>query len=190
MPGVLLYSDGDGVTLTWSPSDVLPTEIADQNDYQVTVEVYAYVSNVWSLFEELDTVDNIGTAVVPKLKLGPNGTDPIVPIAFRIKAADSKNLKEYIRSIVQADQVGIWSPVAYKLANPDYIAGVLCAQFVQNQPISGADLLQNTISCPCRVDQARLGNSMFLEQHSRAALLMRKFLYPNAATCFLSTTTG
>ena len=190
MPGLLLYSDGDRVTLTWTPSDVLSTEIASQNDYPVLVEVYAYISNSWSLFERLDMVENTGTAVIPRLRSGPNGTDPIVPIAFRITAADSSSLKDYVRPVIQAGQVGLWSPVAYKLANPDFVAADVCKEFVQNQPLSGAELLQKAIPCPCRTDQARIGNSMFLEQRSNTAVLMRRFLRPDAATCFLSTTIG
>ncbi len=189
MPGVLLYSDGDRVTLTWTPSDVLTTEIAAPNDYQVTVEVYAYISNAWTLFEELDTVVNTGTTIIQILEPGPDGRDPIVPIAFHIKAADSVNLEDYIRPVVQAGQVGIWSPIAYKIANPNYLAADLCEQFLQNQEISGTDLLQKTISCPCRANQARIGNSMFLEQRSTTAVQMRRFFYPDAASCFLSTVT-
>lgn len=190
MPGVLLYSDGDRVTLTWTPSDVLLTEIAGQNDYQVTVEVYAYISSVWTLFEDFGTVVNTGTTVIPMLKRGPNGGDPIVPIAFHIKAADSMNLENYIRPVVQTGQIGVWSPVAYKIADPDYLAGEFCEEFVQNQQITGTDLLQKTISCPCRANQARIGNSMFLEQRSTTAVQMRRLFYPNAATCFLSTVVG
>ena len=191
MPGVLLHSDGDRVTLTWTPADVLPPEVADKDDYQVSVEVYAYISNAWSLFQEFaDAVDNTGTAVIPKLNFGPNRTDPIVPISFRVKVADSVNLMDYIRPVVQAGQVGIWSPVVYKIADPGFITADLCAQFVESQAISGSDLLQKTISCPCRVSQARHGNSMFEEQRSGIAAMTRKFFYPNADTCFLSTITG
>lgn len=190
MPGVLLYTDGDEITLTWTPSDVLPTEIAEQNDYQVTVEVYAYILNTWSLFEDLDTVFNTGTTVIPMLRQGPDATDPIIPISFHIKAADSVNLEDYIRPVIQAGEVGIWSSVAYKITDPGYLAADLCAQFVQDQPISGTELLQKTISCPCRANQARIGNSMFLEQRSDTAIQMRRFLYPTAGTCFLSTVTG
>ena len=168
MPGVLLYSDGDGINLTWTPSDMLPTEIANPNDYQVTVEVYAYISNAWILFEEFDSVVNSGTMVISMLMAGPNGTDPIVPIAFRIKVADSVNLKDYIRPVVQAGQIGIWSPVAYKIASPNDRGAEMCSEYFRNQ-ISEFDVLKKAISCPCRADQARVGNSMFLEQLSSIA---------------------
>lgn len=190
MPGVLLYLDGDQVTLTWRPSDVLTTEIADPNDYRVTVEVYAYISNAWSMLEELDTVVNTGETVIQMLGPGPDGYDSIVPIAFHIRVADSANLENYIRPVVQDGQVGIWSPVAYKIADLSYMAADSCAQFVQNQQIPGTDLLQKTTSCPCRASQARIGNSMFLEQRSMTAIQMRRFFYPDADTCFLSTVTG
>lgn len=190
MPGVLLYSDGDAVTLTWNPTDVLPTEIANRNDYWVNVEVYAYTSNVWTPFEDFGVVANTGFTVLHSIRPGPVGEDSVVPIAFYIKAADSVNLEEYIRPVVQSGQAGIWSPVAYKIASTDYTAAQLCAQFAENQEINGPELLQNTVPCPCRADQARLENSMFLEQNSSTATQMRRFLYPNAATCFLSTVTG
>ena len=185
-----MYLDGDQVTLTWTPSDVLLTEIADQNDYSVTVEVYAYISNAWSLFEELDTVANTGSTVISGIRSGPTGSDPIVPIAFYIKPADSANLVDYIRPLVQSGQAGIWSPVAYKVVDPGYVAADLCEQFVQEQQISGPDLSQETVACPCQANQGRIGNSMFLEQRSSTAVQMRKFFYPTAATCFLSTVLG
>ena len=189
MPGGLLYSDGDSVTLTWSPSDVLPSEIASQDDYQVIVEVYAYVSNEWELFQLVSIQGNTGSATV-QIRSGPEESDPIVPISFHIKAGDSGNLEEYIRPIVRDGQVGIWSPVAYKITDPTYVAADFCEEFVENQNISGTDLLQNTAPCPCRADQARVGNSMSVEQRSSTAVQMRQFFYPGAATCFLSTELG
>lgn len=190
MPGVLLYSDTDRVTLTWTPSDVLPTNIASPNDYQVTVEVYAYTSKAWSLFEELGTVENNGTMVIAGIKPGPVGGDPIVPITFHIRATDSVNLKADIRPILQANQTGIWSPVSYKITNPDYDAANYCSQFLENQEFSGIDLLQKTVPCPCRASQARIANSMFLEQRSSTAAQMRRFFSSKADTCFLSTVVG
>jgi hypothetical protein len=191
MPGVLLHSDGDMVTLSWTPTNVLPPEIAGKDDYRVAVEVFAYISNVWTLFEEFaNTVANTGVTLVPNLSFGPNGTDPIVPIAFSLKAVDSVNLTDFIRPIVQAGQVGIWSPVVYKITDPGYIVADMCAQFVASQPTTGPKLLKKAISCPCRLSQARHGNSMFQEQISGTAVMMRKFFYPKADACFLSTITG
>ena len=190
MPGVLLYTDGDRVTLSWTPSDVLPTEVASPNDYQVTVEVYAYTSNAWSLFEELDTVENTGIMTITGIQPGPVNGDPIVPIAFHIRAIDSVTLKAYIRPILQANLAGIWSPVSYKITNPDYDAANYCSQFLENQDFSGSDLLQKTVPCPCRASQARIGNSMLLEQRSSTAVQMRRFFSPKADTCFLSTVVG
>lgn len=185
MPGMLLYSDGDEIFLTWTPSDLLPTEIADPDDYQIAIEVYTYVSDAWTLFEEFSSVVNSGTTAISMLKPGPNGVDPIIPIAFRIKVEDSSNLEDYIRPVVQAGRVGVWSPVAYKIASSDYKGAEMCTEFFQNN-IYELDA-KNIISCPCRVDQARTANSMFLEQLSSTAMQMRKFFYPKASTCFLST---
>lgn len=191
MPGGLLYSEGDSVTLTWTPSDVLSSEIAGQNDYLVTMEVYAYILGEWSIFEEIDTsVVNTGSIDILEIRSMPEGTDPIVPISFHIKAEDSLNLEDYIRPVVQAGQAGIWSPVAYVITDSEYVAADYCIQFVEEQLFSGAELLQNTIPCPCRTNQARVGNSMFLEQRTYLAIQMRQLFYPSASTCFLSTVVG
>ena len=189
MPGVLLYSDGDSVTLTWTPSDVITTEIAAPNDYQVTVVVFMYMSERWIILEELDTIDNTGTAVI-SLEPGPHNSNPILPITFHIRAADSANLADYIRPVVQEGLVGIWSPIAYKLADPSYNAAEYCGRHHRSQHTSGEELLEKTIPCPCRAEQGRIGNSKLLEQHSAMAVQTRRFFYPDAATCFLSTVTG
>lgn len=190
MLGELLYSDGDAVTLTWTPGDVLPSEISSPSDYQVTVEVYAYKSGAWTLFETVSTLDNYGNASISMLQQGPSGDEPIVPIAFRIKAVDSTALPSYIRPLVLTGQIGIWSPVAYKIAVPNYSAQTSCSEFVLSQGVSGAELLQNVPSCPCRVSQARMSNSRFTEQRSDAAIQMTRFLHPGADVCFVSATTG
>ena len=191
MPGGLLYSDGDGVTLTWNPVDVLPTEIADPNSYDVTVEVHMYTTETsgWGLFQELHTGPNSGTAVV-HLQPGPTGFDQVVPITFRITPADSMALEEYIRPIVRAGVIGIWSPVAYKIASQTYSASQSCMQFVQSQFGTALRLKHFAIPCPCQASQARIGNSMFVEQRSATAVQMRRFFTPKAATCFVSTTVG
>lgn len=49
IPGILLYTDGDNVTLNWNPNDIIPTRIASPNDYNVSIDLYYYYTkyNQW-----------------------------------------------------------------------------------------------------------------------------------------------
>ena len=193
MPGVLLHSYGDNLTLTWAPSNVLPTEIASPSDYRVIIEVYVHdFREGWSWYQVLTIAENSGAIHnISSLSPGPY-PDFLVPMAFRVSVKDSVNLPGYIRPLVQNGKIGIWSPIAYKVTNSTYAsyAQQFCRNWVGQQSVSGRDLLQRTVPCPCRAEQARIGNSMFLEQRSPTAVQLSHFLYPGAATCFLSTTTG
>ena len=192
MQGVLLHSDGDTVTLSWAPSDILPTEMANPSDYRVRVDVYVHdFREGWSWYQLLSIVENTGIINVSSLSPGPY-PDLLVPMAFRVSAVDSAVLPGYIRPLVRDRQIGIWSPVAYKATSSDYVTSAqqLCQNWVRQQSLTGREILQRTPPCPCRAEQARIGNSMFIEQRSSTATQLSRFLYPGAATCFLSTTIG
>ena len=191
MPGILVYSDGDNVTLTWTPTDVLPAEIEFSSYYSVYLNVELYLHDFregWYFYNNLGIVENVGFLFIDSLPQGPYH-DLLVPAAIQLSMVDSETLPQYILPLAQTGQIGIWSPVFYKesVRSSDTSPQDFCPSWVEGEREVRTEFLQQTHPCPCRVEQARIGNSMFIEQRSTVAVQQSRFLYPGADTCFLST---
>lgn len=199
MERILLYSAGDNFTLNWNPHNVVPPPLrSDVVIHFVKIEVYTYSfeNESWFIFQEIaSNANNSGEAFFSNLQSGPeNSTHSIVLMAFRITplldSSSISNTPEYVQSLINADQVGIWSSVAYKVATPEYdtLTPVLCHEWATQQSRNiGPILVANNPRCPCNIQQARQGNSMFIQILGERAEMVREFFHPGAAACFIST---
>lgn len=196
MPGILLYSDGDPVKITWNPSNVLPTSITSPTNYDVRIELYYYYTNIseWQKAAVLvSRQSNTGSAQLSSLPTAPNTTNAIVPMSFKIVALNSSSVPDYINPLLQSGEVSIWSPLSYKITNNDYTlkSREFCLNWYDRTIQNEEELITVTLpACPCTVTQARIGNSGFIEQRSPYAIKMRQFFYSQASTCFLSVNIG
>ena len=94
MPGILVYSDGDNVTLTWTPTDVLPAEIEFSSCYSVYLNVELYLHDFregWYFYNNLGIVENVGFLFIDSLPQGPYH-DLLVPAAIPLSVVDSETL--------------------------------------------------------------------------------------------------
>lgn len=199
MERILLYSTGDNLTLNWNPRDVIPPPLGSDvviNSVKIEVYTYSFENESWFLFQELaSNTNNSGEAFFSNLQPGPeNSIHSIVLMAFRIAplldSSSISNTPEYVHSLINADQVGIWSSVAYKVATPEYDALTpgLCREWATQQSRNiGSSLVENNPPCPCNIQQARQGNSMFIQILEERAEMVREFFHPGAAACFIST---
>ena len=199
MDRILLYSTGDNLTLNWNPRDVIPPPLRSDiviNSVKIEVYTYSFENESWFLFQEIaSNTNNSGEAFFSNLQPGPeNSIHSIVLMAFRIAPLlDSSSISstpDYVHSLINADQVGIWSSVAYKVATPQYdtLTPGLCREWVTQQSRNiGSILAENNPPCPCNIQQARQGNSMFIQILGERAEMVREFFHPGAAACFIST---
>lgn len=195
MENILLYSDGDNLTLNWNPHDVIPPQLQSHIvEHTVKIEVYTYSfhNETWFLFQQIaSNINNSGEAFFPTLQPGPGSYEHnVVLMAFRIaplvENSSSSDIPEYVQSLISADQIGIWSSVAYKVTTPDYnsVAPSLCQEWA-TEP-TGLIHVDSNPPCPCNILQARQGNSMFLEMLGERADMVREFFHPGATSCFIS----
>ena len=195
MENILLYSDGDNLTLDWDPRNVIPPQL--QNNvvaHSVKIEVYTYSfdNESWLLFQEIaSNTNNSGEAFIPTLQPGPESSEhSVVLMAFRIAPlldnSSFSETAEYVQSLISADKISIWSSVAYKVATPDYnsLTPSLCQEWA-TEP-AGQISADSNPPCPCNIQQARQGNSMFLEMLGERADMVQEFFHPGATSCFIS----
>ena len=189
VPNILLFFDGDPITLTWNPSDILASDIAPPSTYSVLIEAYSLHNSQWKLIETYDHfIENSGKVELVSFpsKVIASPQHPITIMAFRVVCADSSDLPQYIQSAVDKKEIGIWSHYIYYM--PPYYqqhAQELCqAWYVKNR----YSLVNPNSACPCRTDQAEQVNSGFYELLTPYDKKLQQFLSPKSTRCFHSMT--
>lgn len=177
----MLFVAGSEVSLTWTPSDVLPLE--SSNTYNIDIALYGLLQrdNVTS-WRELSLVvtnaSNIGrvNVTIPELPLLPNHSSYIT-IAFQVRVHPLPHTGHNYEQL--HSQAGIWTGESYyiytgKPSRERCIAwvGDLEAREAERQQLS---LLP---PCPCNLEQAKAPNGGFKEG------LWNTFLNPQAAVCY------
>ncbi len=192
----LLHYDGDNITLTWNPNDIINPDLVSPILYSVDVEVYWYDihNNTWNFIKALaNGLNNSGLATNLSNSLTDLDSieDYIVPIVFRIVpiAEDTSMIPDYLLPFFQNDEFGIWSSIAFKVTRnrqEEHVPG-LCQDWISRE---NSGTLTASIPCPCSVRQARRVNSGLFELRSRRHASLRSFFNPGARNCFVSILLG
>ncbi len=192
----LLYFEHNPLTLNWNPSQILPI-VYNYSKFKLRIEAYFYKMDShgikWELFEiHENIVENTGSIEISSFPVAPKGlVDSIIPIAFRIIVNNSPVLPNFIRPLIKNEKIGIWSHPIYMVIIPDYQerAPKLCREWHSTGHKivkDGMLYMHKPVTCPCRVEQARVQISGYTEMKTAFEDKLREFLHPESTTCFQS----
>ena len=166
----LLFEASSLVTLSWTPSDVFPSE--KQDSYSVDIALYGLVRNEntasWSELDQVATnISNSGKVniTVPDLPLLQNHS-AYLTVTFQVRFSPlSLTNQSYDQLSVSA---GIWTSEAYYSyeGEPSRDRCIAWASHLQARETELSQI-SDLPACPCNLDQAKAPNSGFMEEQGK-----------------------
>ncbi len=186
----ILLSTNDVVTVTWTPSKVVPITTVDPSSYTVSVNLYEVTSfgNFSLLGTIASDIPNNGQATVTIPTVQPQAT-PVAEIMLQIVASGTASgSDELLDIIISSESVGIWSFRGVFTTTMDLHPA--CNQWCDSQPPEIGSILTSRadFSCPPTLSQALLPNSGVIATFMLPEVM--EFYNPGTVACFNQRNAG